>query len=55
VERAELLPDAGADTLAAALGELVAYLEFEVKNHAKLADPSGLLAALEPLRRTAAG
>jgi hypothetical protein len=55
VERAELLPDGGADTLAAALGELVAYLEFEVKNHAKLADPSGLLAALEPLRRAAAG
>jgi hypothetical protein len=53
-ERAELVPDGGAEALAAALGELVAYLEFEVKNHTKLPDPGAVLARLEPLRRAAA-
>lgn len=52
-ERAELLPDSGSESLCTALGELVAYLEFEVKNHAKLTDPEAVLASLEPLRRAA--
>jgi hypothetical protein len=53
-DRAARLPDEGGDVLAAALGELVTYLEFELMNHPKLADPSGLLRGLEPLRRAAA-
>ncbi len=53
-KRAEQLPDQGGDALAAALGELVTYLEFEVMNHAKLGDGRALLASLESLRRAAA-
>jgi hypothetical protein len=53
-ERAARIPDGGAELLAAALGELVAYLEFELLNHPKLPDATGLLRSLEPLRRAAA-
>jgi len=52
-ERASRLPDEGGDVLAAALGELVTYLEFELMNHPKVADPAGFLRGLEPLRRAA--
>jgi hypothetical protein len=52
-DRAARLPDPGGDALAAALGELVAYLEFELVNHPKLADASGVMRGLEPLRRAA--
>jgi hypothetical protein len=50
-ERASRLPDEGGDVLAAALGELVTYLEFELMNHPKVGDPGGFLRGLEPLRR----
>jgi hypothetical protein len=53
-ERAARLPDAGGDVLAAALGELTAYLEFELVNHPKVSDAPGFLRSLEPLRRAAA-
>jgi hypothetical protein len=53
-ERAAKLPETAEDALAAALGELVAYLEFELINHPKLKDAQGFLAALEPLRRAIA-
>jgi Domain of unknown function (DUF4388) len=53
-ERASRLPDEGGDVLAAALGELVTYLEFELMNHPKVGDPAGFLRGLEPLRRAAA-
>jgi hypothetical protein len=33
-----------------ALGELVAYLEFELVNHPRIPDPDAFLEALEPLR-----
>lgn len=54
-ERASRLPDRGGDVLAAALGELVTYLEFELMNHPKLEDAGSTLRGLEPLRRAAAG
>ncbi len=54
-DRALRIPGLGRESLAAALGELVTYLEFEVVNHPKLSDPSRFLASLEPLRRAAAG
>jgi hypothetical protein len=38
---------------AAALGEMVTYLEFELMNHPKVADPAGFLRGLAPLRRAA--
>jgi hypothetical protein len=53
-ERAAALPDDGGDVLASALGELVTYLEFELMNHPKIAEPAELLRGLEPLRRSAA-
>jgi hypothetical protein len=53
-ERAARIPDAGGDVLAAALGELTAYLEFELVNHPKVSDAPGFLRSLEPLRRAAA-
>jgi len=52
-ERSGRLPDEGGDVLAAALGELVTYLEFELMNHPKVGDPGGFLRGLEPLRRAA--
>ena len=53
-ERAARLPDEGGEVLAAALGELVAYLEFELMNHPKLEDAAMTLRGLESLRRAAA-
>ena len=53
-DRAARLPDEGGDVLAAALGELVTYLEFELMNHPKLTEPAAFLRGLEPLRRAAA-
>jgi Domain of unknown function (DUF4388) len=46
----KLTGDRGA-TLTAALGELVAYLEFEIMNHPTLEDPETLLRGLAPLRQ----
>ena len=46
VERASTLPGDREDQLEAALGELVAYLEFEVKNHPAISDPDRCLRAL---------
>jgi hypothetical protein len=54
-ERATRIPGLGRESLATALGELAAYLEFELVNHPKLSDPAAFLASLEPLRRAAAG
>jgi hypothetical protein len=54
-ERAAKLPGDRAATLAAALGELVAYLEFEIVNHPQLDDPETLLRGLAPLRQLLAG
>ena len=36
--------------VAAALGELISYLEFELKNHARIEDPDEFLGAVEELR-----
>jgi hypothetical protein len=49
--RASKLPGDRAETLTAAVGELVAYLEFEIKNHPRIADPDAVLRELGPLRR----
>ncbi len=54
-DRAARLPDDGGDVLAAALGELITYLEFELMNHPRVRDAGGFLRGLEPLRRAAAG
>ena len=54
-ERAGKLPGDRAATLAAALGELVAYLEFELMNHPQIEDPETLLRGLAPLRQMLAG
>jgi hypothetical protein len=54
-ERAAKLPGDRAATLAAALGELVAYLEFEIVNHPQIDDPETLLRGLAPLRQMLAG
>ncbi len=51
IERASKLPGDREGALDAALGELVAYLEFEIKNHPNIEDPDGVLAELGPLRR----
>jgi hypothetical protein len=50
-DRAAKLPGDRAATLAAALGELVAYLEFEIVNHPQIDDPETLLRGLAPLRQ----
>ena len=50
-ERAAKLPSDQAECLAAALGEFVAYLEFEIMNHPQIEDPETLLRELAPLRR----
>ena len=49
--RAAQLPSDRSETLAAALGELVAYLEFEIMNHPRIEDPEALLRELAPLRQ----
>lgn len=46
VDRASKLPGDREDQLVAALGELVAYLEFEVKNHPAISDPDRCLETL---------
>jgi hypothetical protein len=48
--RALRIPDNREGQVRAALGELVAYLEFELKNHPHIDAPDHLLADLEPLR-----
>jgi hypothetical protein len=50
-ERAVKLPGDRAASLAAALGELIAYLEFEVMNHPQIEDPESVLRDLAPLRQ----
>ena len=54
-ECAAKLPGDRAGTLAAALGELVAYLEFEIVNHPQIDDPETVLRGLAPLRQMLAG
>ena len=49
--RASKLPGDREEALACAIGELVAYLEFEIKNHPHISDPDAVLRALGPLRR----
>jgi hypothetical protein len=49
--RASKLPGDREAALTAAIGELVAYLEFEIKNHPRISDPDGVLRELGPLRR----
>ena len=55
VGRALKLPGDREGQLIGALGELVSYLEFEVKNHPKLDDPDPTLQAFDALRQAAAG
>jgi hypothetical protein len=49
--RASKLPSDREGALTTAVGELVAYLEFEIKNHPRIVDPDGMLRELGPLRR----
>jgi len=53
--RAAKLPSGGAVTLGAAIGEFVAYLEFEIMNHPQIQEPESVLRALDPLRQMLAG
>ena len=55
LSRALKLPGDREEQLIGALGELLAYLEFEIKNHPAIDEPDELLAGLEPLRRRASG
>jgi hypothetical protein len=48
--RALRLPGDREEQLVAALGELVTYLEFEIKNHPGIGDPEAVLASVEGLR-----
>ena len=48
--RALGLPGDPGEQVATALGELVAYLEFEIKNHPVIMEPDRLLAGLAELR-----
>ena len=50
IERALRLQDDREEQVATALGELVAYLEFEIKNHPAIMEPDRLLAGLAELR-----
>jgi hypothetical protein len=50
IERALRLPGDREGQVEAALGELVAYLEFELKNHPAIDDPDSLLERLTALR-----
>jgi hypothetical protein len=54
-DRATKLPGDREEQLVNALAELVAYLEFEVKNHPSLEEPDRLLASLGDLREALAG
>lgn len=53
VDRALKLPGDREEQLVGALGELVAYLEFEIKNHPAIEEPDAVLATLADLRRSA--
>ena len=53
IERALKLPGNREEQVTLALGELVAYLEFEIKNHPGIEDPDPILANLAELRVTA--
>lgn len=50
LERALRFPGDREREVRRALGELVAYLEFELMNHPRLPDPDQFLEALEPMR-----
>jgi hypothetical protein len=50
IQRALRLPAPRLLTLSSALGELVAYLEFELKNHPRIPDADDFLSGLESLR-----
>jgi hypothetical protein len=50
VERALKLPGNREEQVALALGELVSYLEFEIKNHPGIEGPDAILAGLSELR-----
>jgi hypothetical protein len=50
IERALRLPGDREEQVAGGLGELVAYLEFELKNHPRIEDADALLDGLAPLR-----
>jgi hypothetical protein len=54
-DRATKLPGDREEQLVNALAELVAYLEFEVKNHPAIDDPDRLLGGLGDLREALAG
>ncbi|MCI0546665.1 MAG: hypothetical protein L0027_05225, partial [Candidatus Rokubacteria bacterium] len=49
-ERALRFPGDRESEVRLALGELVAYLEFELVNHPRIPDPDQFLEVLEPLR-----
>lgn len=53
VGRALKLPGDREGQLVSALGELVAYLEFEIKNHPAIDEPDEVLARFDDLRRQA--
>jgi len=50
IERALRLPGDREEQVAGGLGELVAYLEFELKIHPRIEDADALLDGLAPLR-----
>jgi len=50
IERALRLPGDPEEQVAGGLGELVAYLEFELKNHPRIDDADAWLESLAPLR-----
>jgi hypothetical protein len=50
VERAVKLPGNREEQVALALGEVVSYLEFEIKNHPGIEDPNAILTGLSELR-----
>jgi len=50
LERARLFPGDREAEVREALGELIAYAEFELVNHPRIESPDGFLSALEPLR-----
>jgi hypothetical protein len=54
-DRATKLPGDREDQLVNALAELVAYLEFEVKNHPNIEEPDRVLATFTDLREALAG
>jgi hypothetical protein len=53
IDRALRLAGDREEQAQAALGELVAYLEFEIKNHPRISQPDRLLEGLNPLRSQA--